>query len=97
MTAARSIKTPVMTLPLLPPLPPLPLPEAQRRSPIDELSTREKAAVLQNRLRRLSFAEILRGALLPCCPRFYSSRINVWRSVSAGVCRSCKPLSPQKP
>ena len=63
MTAARSIKTPVMTLPLLPPLP-----EAQRRSPVDVLSTRDKAAVLQNRLRRLSFAEVLRGAplLLVC-------------------------------
>ena len=59
MTAARSIKTPVMTLPLLPPLP-----EPQRRSPVDALDQRDKAAVLQNRLRRLSFAEILRGAPL---------------------------------
>jgi hypothetical protein len=57
MTAARSIKTPVMTLPLLPPLP-----EPQRGSPVDKLDKRDKAAVLQNRLRRLSFAEILRGA-----------------------------------
>ena len=62
MTAALSIKTPVMTLPLLPPLPPLPDPE--RGSPVDALSKREKAAVLQSRLRRLSFAEILQGERL---------------------------------
>lgn len=52
MTAAMSIKTPVMTLPLLPP---------DRRSPLDSLSKQEKGRSLQNRLRRLSFAEILKS------------------------------------
>lgn len=56
MTAAMSIKTPVMVLPLLPPLP-----EPECRSPVDALSQADKGAALQNRLRRLSFAEILRS------------------------------------
>lgn len=56
MTAAMSIKTPVMTLPLLPPLP-----APDRRSPLDSLSKQEKGRSLQNRLRRLSFAEILKS------------------------------------
>lgn len=55
MTAAMSIKTPVMSLPLLPPLP-----EPQRKAAVDGMGQAEKGAVLQNRLRRLSFAEILR-------------------------------------
>ena len=59
MTAAMSIKTPVMTLPLLPPVPP-----PQRRASVDGLDRNDKAAVLTSRLRRLSFAEILRGAFM---------------------------------
>lgn len=62
MTAAMSIKTPVMALPLLPPLP-----EPDRKSAVDGMSKRDKGAALQNRLRRLSFAEILRSAF-PAVP-----------------------------